>query len=133
MHQRYSFYQHHRSSIKHLKTSARIIRSESHSHGSQVRIDFLASQQDVLEPVTTKCFLKGKKCNRYSNKLHLSFFLQSYSFDGSEKDKWKLMYLPIPSQNRFFFAGIPLSILKFSKDQHCPPKRHSLRKTKRKE
>jgi len=59
--QRYCFYQHHRSSIKPLKTSARIYIQNDIPRGLVREQNFLASQQALLQSITTKCFLKGKR------------------------------------------------------------------------
>lgn len=81
------------------------MKSESQPYGSQVQRKFSCLPARFIGIHYHKV-LRKEKCNRYSKKPYLSFFLQSYSVDQwwEWKDKGKMIYLPILSHNRFFYC-----------------------------
>lgn len=115
------FSQHYQNSFDHLLTSFKIQliskqeaaqsisrllhEARSQPYGSRVQRKFSCLPARFIGVHYHKVLWK-EKCNRYSKKPYLSFFLQNYSVDQwwEWKDKEKMIYLPIPSHNRFFYC-----------------------------
>lgn len=90
---------------KHKASQDFCMKSESQPYSSQVQRKFSCLPARFIGIHYHKV-LRKEKCNRYSKKPYLSFFLQSYSVDQwwEWKDKGKMIYLPILSHNRFFYC-----------------------------